>query len=368
MHLFLISGNKSAAYGGIERWMIDTAAGLAARGVRTTVIGRPNTLWLRAAARAGLRVRGDIHGAWIQRVFRVGAAIRAEKPDVVIAKGKKVARWAAFGRALGGGGRLLLRFGLTHELDTKRWIDRFTWRQVDGGIIAAEGAAKWYIDNGFGPASKMHVLWKGVDLRRFEHPDGTREAVRAALGLAPDAVAACMVGRLAWEKGIDVLFDAARTVVERAPAVRLFVIGGGSDAEAVAAAARAPALRGAVTVLGQRDDVPRLLAGMDIAVQSSRREVMAQATLEAMAAALPIVSTRTMGADEAIEDGRSGILVPVRDPRALADAIVALAGDPARRAAMGRAARERILAHFTAAQALDRCDAILRRVAAQERA
>jgi len=367
MHLFLISGNKSAAYGGIERWMIDTAAGLAARGVRTTVIGRPDTLWLRAAARAGLRVRGDIHGAWIQRVFRVGAAIRAEKPDVVIAKGKKVARWAALGRALGGGGRLVLRFGLTHELDTKRWIDRFTWRQVDAGIVAAEGAAQWYVENGFGPAAKMHVLWKGVDLRRFEHPEGTRAAVRAALGLASDAVAACMVGRLAWEKGIDVLFDAARSVIERAPAVRFFVAGGGRDAEAVAAAARVPALRGAVTVLGQRDDVPRLLAGMDIAVQSSRREVMAQATLEAMAAGLPIVSTRTMGADEAIEDGRSGILVPVRDPRALADAVVALAADPARRAAMGRAARERILAHFTAAQALDRCDAILRRVAAQER-
>ena len=366
MHLFLISGNKSAAYGGIERWMIDTAAGLAARGVRTTVIGRPGTLWLRAATRAGLRVRGDIHGAWIQRAFRVAGAVRRERPDVIIAKGKKVARWAAFGRALGGGGRLVLRFGLTHELDTRRWIDRFTWRLMDGGIIAAEGAARWYVEHGFGPASKLHVLWKGVDLKRFEHAPGTRDAVRAALGLAPDAVAACMVGRLAWQKGVDDLLAAARGIVERAPAVRLFLVGGGRDTEAVAAAAQAPALRGAVTVLGQRDDVPRLLAGMDIAVQSSRREVMAQATLEAMAAGLPIVSTRTMGADEAIEDGRSGILVSVGDTRALADAVVALAADPARRAAMGRAARERIVAHFTAAQALDRCDAILRRVTAEE--
>jgi glycosyltransferase involved in cell wall biosynthesis len=175
-----------------------------------------------------------------------------------------------------------------------------------------------------------------------------------------------MVGRLAWEKGVDALFDAARTVIERAPAVRLFVVGGGRDAEAVVTAARAPALCGAVTVLGQRDDVPRLLAGMDVAVQSSRREVMAQATLEAMAAGLPIVSTRTMGADEAIEDGRSGVLVPVGDARALAGAIVALAADAPRRAALGRAARERVLAHFTAAQALDRCDAVLRRLAAPE--
>jgi glycosyltransferase involved in cell wall biosynthesis len=125
-----------------------------------------------------------------------------------------------------------------------------------------------------------------------------------------------------------------------------------------------PALRGAVRVLGQRDDVAQLLAGMDVAVQSSRREVMAQATLEAMAAGLPVVSTCTMGADEAIEDGTSGLLVAVGDTRGLADAVVRLARDPGLRAAMGRAARARVVAHFTAEQALDRCAAILDRIAA----
>lgn len=364
MHVFLLSGNKSASYGGIERWMIDTAAGLVPRGISTTVIGRPGSVWLRAAARAGLRVRGDIHGAWAQRVLRVAGAMRQERPDVVIAKGKKIARWAAFGRALGGGGRLVLRFGLTHELDPRRWIDRMTWRWIDAGIIAADGAARWYAGQGFLPASKMHVLWKGVDVDRFARPPEERAATRAALGLGPGHVAGCMVGRLAWQKGLEDLFGAARIVAEQAPHVRLFVIGGGRDAADVEVAAAAPAFRGTVTVLGQRDDVPRLLGAMDIAVQSSRREVMAQATLEAMAAGLPVVSTRTMGADEAIEDGRSGLLVRVGDVRGLADAVIALAADPARRAALGQAARERVLRHFTAAQALDRCEAILRRVAA----
>src|SRR5207248_2236182 len=78
---------------------------------------------------------------------------------------------------------------------------------------------------------------------------------------------------------------------------------------------------------------------MDVVVQSSRREAMAQTTLEAMAVGRPVVSTTTVGADEAIEDGVSGLLVPVGDAAALADAVVALAGDPARRAAPGGAAR-----------------------------
>jgi len=142
------------------------------------------------------------------------------------------------------------------------------------------------------------------------------------------------------------------------------VAGGGRDAGAVAAAAAAPDLGGAVTLLGPREDVPELLAAMDVVVQSSRREAMAQTTLEAMAVGRPVVSTTTVGADEAIEDGVSGLLVPVGDAAALADAVVALAGDPARRAALGSAARARIAEHFTSARMLDRCEAILQAIRA----
>lgn len=271
---------------------------------------------------------------------------------------------AAFGRATGGRGRVAFFLGATHELARTRWVDRFTWRVVDAGIVVAHGAARWYVGEGFGPPAKVHVLWKGVDLARFDAAGTAAMTKRGELGLRPGELAVGMVGRLAWQKGIDDLFAAVPLVRARLPQARFFVVGGGRDAEAVAAAAAAPELRDVVTLLGPRDDVPELFAAADIVVQSSRREAMAQTTLEAMAVGRPVVSTTTVGADEAIEDGVSGLLVPVADPPALAAGIVALGCDPARRDALGRAARARIAGHFTSAHMLDRCEAILQAIGA----
>lgn len=362
MRVLFVNANRSQSFGGVERWMIDAASGLAARGHVTALLGRPGTPWLDAAARAGVRIRPDIRGTWAARVLRVGAAMRAERADVAIVKGKKAARMAAFGRRTGARGRVAFFLGATHELDGGRWVDRFTWRAVDAGIVVAHGAARWYAEEGFGPAGKMHVLWKGVDLACFDRARSVVAGKRRELGLGADELAVGTVGRLAWQKGIDDLFAAVRLVRPRLPGARFFVVGGGRDADAVAAAAAAPELQGAVTLLGPRDDVPELLAAMDIVVQSSRREAMAQTTLEAMAVGRPVVSTTTVGADEAIEDGVSGLLVPVGDAAALADRIVALAGDTTRRETLGRAARARIAEHFTGARMLDRCEAILQAI------
>src|SRR5207247_2347212 len=187
---------------------------------------------------------------------------------------------------------------------------------------------------------------------------------RAELRLAPGELAVGTVGRLAWQEGSAALLQAVRRLRPHPPRARFFVAGGGRDAEAVAVAAAAPDLGGAVTLLGPRDDVPDLLAAMDIVVQSSRREAMAQATLEAMAAGRAVVSTTTVGADEAIDDGVSGVLVPVRDTAALADRLVALALDPARRRALGEAARPGITESCTAAHMRDRCEAVLQAIVA----
>lgn len=361
MRVLFLNFNQSVVYGGVERWMIDSAVGLEARGHSCVLAGRPEAPWLQVAATQGLRVRDDHRGTWAARVLRVRAAMRAVRPDLVITKAKKAARMATWGRATGGSGRVALFFGLTHELDPERWIDRFTWRHIDAGIVLAGDAGRWYADHGFGPREKLHVLWKGVDHRRLASAD--RAAARAHLGLGDDDLAIGTVGRLAWQKGLDHLFAAVQVVRPRVPRARFFVIGGGRDAPLVRAAAAAPEIGGVVTLLGQRDDVPELLAAMDIVVLPSRREAMAQTTLEAMAAGRAVVSTDTVGAAEAIEHGVSGLIVPVGDTSAMAEAIVALAGDGERRVALGRAAQERIAAHFTQQHALDRCEALFQKLA-----
>jgi glycosyltransferase involved in cell wall biosynthesis len=362
LRVLFISLNHSLVFGGVERWMMDAAAGLSARGHSCVMVGRPGAPWLRAARRLGLRIRDDHHGAWIARVARTRAMMRAERPDVVVAKGKKAARMATWGRATGAGGRVALFFGLAEELDPRRWVDRYTWRRVDAGITVAREAARWYAEHGFGPPSKLHVLWKGVDLTPFDLGLVTRQATREALGLADEELAIGTACRLAWQKGIDHLLEAIRLLHGRCPAGRFFVIGDGRERPEIERAAAD--LGSTVTFLGQRDDVPALLAALDVFVQPSRQEAMAQTTLEAMAAGRAIASTRTVGAGEAIEDGVSGLLVPVGDPAAMADAIAMLAADPARRAMMGRAARARVEQEFTMEHMLDRAEVVLARIAA----
>ncbi len=362
LRILFVNANRSATYGGVERWMIDAAAGMVARGHRAVLLGRPGTPWLCAGRNAGVGVRTDIHGTWAARVWRVRAAMCGERPDVVVVKAKKAARMAAWGRSTGAGGRVVLFLGATHELSADRWVDRFTWQRVDAGIVVARGAADWYRESGFGPREKLHVLWKGLDVAAYRTSNEAARRLRAELGLAPDQLAVTTVGRLAWQKGITDLFAAVRLLRPRLPTARFFVVGGGRDAAQIAAAAAAPDLGGAVTLLGQRDDIPALLAATDVFVQSSRREAMAQSTLEAMAAGRAVVSTRTIGADEAIEDGVNGLLVPVEDPVALADGILDLAATPERRAALGEAARRRVEEHFTLGQMLERFEAICRTI------
>jgi glycosyltransferase involved in cell wall biosynthesis len=361
VRVLFVNSNKSPVYGGVERWMMDAAEGLGARGHACVMLGRPGAPWVDAARRRGIRVREDHRGPWAMRVLRIAAAMRAERPDVVVAKAKKMARMAAFGRDVAGSGKVALFFGLTHELRADRWIDRASWRRVDAGISVARASADWYATHGFGPPSKHYTLWKGVDLAPFDAGLVVRDATRSSLGLAEDDLAIGMVGRLAWQKGIDHLFESIRRLGDRLPRARFFVVGDGRERPAIEAAAAD--LGGRVRLLGHRDDVPALLAAFDVVVQPSRQEAMVQTTLEAMATGRPIVSTRTVGADEAIVDGVSGLLVPVGDPGAMAEAIETLAADGPRRAAMGRAARVKVEEAFTMRHMLDRCEAILGAIA-----
>jgi glycosyltransferase involved in cell wall biosynthesis len=191
------------------------------------------------------------------------------------------------------------------------------------------------------PRSKLRLLGNGVDLQRFRpQPSAVRKAVRAELGVDDDRVVVGAVGRLVWEKGYDELFAAARRLLARRRDVAVVVAGpfDGDKGDPLTPADVAAAEAAGIRFLGHRDDPERLYAAFDIYVLASHREGFPRSAMEAAASALPIVATDIRGCREVVEDGRTGLLVPVRDPAALETAIDRLAGDATLRRRMGEAA------------------------------
>jgi glycosyltransferase involved in cell wall biosynthesis len=201
------------------------------------------------------------------------------------------------------------------------------------------------------PERKLHLLGNGVDLRRFdpERLAGERDGVRAELDVGPDEVLVGLVGRLVAEKGYREVFDAARRLRATHPQVR-FVVVGPPDLDKADAITQAELDRAGaeanVAFLGMRDDVERLYPAMDLYMLASHREGFPRSAMEAAAMNLPIVATDIRGCRQVVDDGATGLLVPVRDAQRLTEAIAALASDNERRRVMGAAARAKAVREF----------------------
>jgi len=178
---------------------------------------------------------------------------------------------------------------------------------------------------------------------------------------------------LSRRKGVLDLIEAARQAVAKRPDVQFFLAGrdGGVRRE-VRRAIAAAGLTANVHLLGQRDDVPRLLTACDLMVLSSWADPLPVAVLEAISLGVPVVATRSGGCSDMVIDGGTGRLVPPRAPAALAEAIVELLADEPRRREMGRQGRRHFETHFTAdvhaARFAELLDAVARSSAASERA
>lgn len=199
------------------------------------------------------------------------------------------------------------------------------------------------------PTRKLRLLGNGVDLERFRPADAaTRARVRAELGIPEDAVVCGVVGRLVWEKGYREVFAAAAALRSRHPEVTVLVVGptDPEKADGVDAGSLARAEADGVRLLGLRTDVERLYAAMDLYLLASYREGFPRSAMEAAACGLPVVATDIRGCRQVVAHGVTGLLVPVRDAPALAEAVGALAADPDRRRTMAAAARRKAEAEF----------------------
>lgn len=208
------------------------------------------------------------------------------------------------------------------------------------------------------PAKDIALVPNGIAPRA---PRAGRD-VRRELGIPGGAPVVGSVGALRAEKRFDVLVRAASALVARRPDARVLIAGDGTERRRLEALVSGLGLSRSVLLLGARDDVPDVLAALDVAVTCSDFEGAPLSVLEYMDAALPVVATRVGGLPDLLQDGVHGLFVPRRDPAALAGAVDELLGDPARRERMGRAGRERRRGEFTLEAMVARVEALYERL------
>jgi L-malate glycosyltransferase len=197
-----------------------------------------------------------------------------------------------------------------------------------------------------GQRGEIDILPNCIDLDEFEAKLLPGE-IRRELGLSPESILIGALGNLRPEKDLETFLRAARAIRDTVPSTEFLVIGGGAEAGRLKSSAVELRLSESVHFLGERPDVPDILAALDILVMTSYSESFPNAILEAMAMGKPVVATRVGGIPEVVEEGQTGFLVPPRNPELVAERVVSLCRDSARRLEMGRAARARVESNFT---------------------
>ena len=210
------------------------------------------------------------------------------------------------------------------------------------------------------PANRLHVVHNAIDTSRFGTND--RDAVRHRMGWHDRFVTLC-VARLVPAKGQQDAIVALAQLLARLPAALLVLVGDGPDRNKLVALANNLGVGDNVLFLGDRHDVPDLLAGSDIYLQPSIKEGFGIAFLEAMSTGLACVGTATGAIPEMVESGVNGLIVPVSDINALENAIFDLASQSAARERMAAAAKMTAQTRFSLVrQAQDTLEVYLRAV------
>ena len=200
-------------------------------------------------------------------------------------------------------------------------------------------------------AHHVTVIYNGVDIDRYRAATGL--ATAKALGLGPGPVV-LVVANLIPYKGHDHFLRAWQTVCLTLPDATALLAGDGPARAACERLAAELGIAERVRFLGQRRDIPELLAVCDVLVHPSLEEGFCNALLEAMAAGRPVVTTTAGGNPEAVVDGETGVLVPPADAEALSTAMLDVLGRPDRGRALGEAGRRRATSQFSTATMVER--------------
>ncbi len=232
----------------------------------------------------------------------------------------------------------------------KNAFSRWKYRHIDVFIAVSKVIARILVEDGI-PADRIEVVHDGVPIGTIDKTEAAD--VHKELWLPHGAPVIGNVAALVPHKGQKDLIAAAAKVVRAIPDARFVILGDGELRPALDQQIRSLGLERHVFLAGFRPDALALQKSFDIFVMSSITEGLGSSMLDAMACGTPVVGTRAGGIPEAIEHGRTGLLVAPHHPDELAAAIVRLLKDPALRASLGTAARAHVESAFSVDHMVD---------------
>lgn len=218
--------------------------------------------------------------------------------------------------------------------------ERFLGHRSHAVVALSDRQRDELVEQRIAPPSRIRIVPLGLDLARFApaRDAAARGAARSKLGIPDDVLVVAAIGRLVPIKRLDRLIDAFGILARRVPSARLYLVGDGSEREALRARAAAAGLDERVAFVGWSAETPDWYAASDVVALTSDREGTPLALIEAAAAGRPVVATDVGGVADVVADGLTGFIAPAGDTAALADRLTQLALDPVLRATMGLSA------------------------------
>ncbi len=357
---------SSEGWGGQEIRVLTESAGLRERGYEVPILCKPDSVLASRAREIGIPVVLDrmpfAHDP--RTIARMIGHMRRLRPQLVVTH-SSVDSWCA------GVAARILRVPVVRVRHLsvpvgRSAATRFVYRRLcDAVITTGESIRRHLIEEVGLPPDRVTSIPTGIDTGRFDPRKADGRRVREALGIGPATPLVGIVAVLRNWKGHQDFLEAMAQVSRRLPEARGLIVGDGPQLRNIERRRRELGLEGAVILTGHREDIPDVLASLDVVASASTgAEGVPQIILQALAMQRPVVATAVGAVPEVIVDRETGLLVPPKDPRRLAEAIEAVLRNPAAARPLalagGRVVRER----WDVGRMLDAVERVYARVAA----
>ena len=360
MNLLFLDSVDTRTFGGYENWILLVAGHFLAQGHQVTIAGRTGSEYLRRARQTceGAHILElDIHGDFgVPVILKLRKYLKTQRIDIMTVNFNKDVRLGGAAARLAGRTKVVWRMGL--DITSSGWAHRFlSPKFVDGVIVPSQALKLQVMRHGYLTDDMVSVIYNGAADKEFTRPNPEAAAkLRDKYGLAADALVCVTVGRFVDQKGHTYLVNAARRIVDVCPNARFVFLGDGELENDLRYKISTHGLDKEVIFAGMLDNIDLELAGTDLMIHPAIEEPFSHSILEGMRAGLPIVASRVGGIPEALTDGETALLVPSKDPAALAAAVIEMLSSSEKRLAFGRANQERWRRDFRLATMIDRVE------------